>query len=186
MEWVEHQAKSSVHSGISNYFGFQDSRADMFSTLCAAQQEAENSIYKIQIPSHPKLRKRQSKLTSNFCHLLLYSTRSLDLHYSATDVKWRKHNLESNLRLFLYFIAERKSPTNEKHPQKSPHLLQTPMLLADRAAQPSLDSHFLLTCNKHQYFVFRWKENIFYLKASKRHKRKTTDIPMPCTDSSHQ
>lgn len=105
--------------------------------------------------------------------------KSLQLHYSATDVKWRKRNLEPNLRLLLYFIAERKEPSKLKTQTKIPHLLQTPMLLADRAAQPSLDSHFLLTCKEHQYLLFRWKENIFYLKASKRHKTKAqTD---PCT-----
>lgn len=53
------------------------------------------------------------------------------------------------------------------------------MLLADRAAQLSLDSHFLLACNKHQYFLFRLKEFFFYLKASKRHKRKPQPYPCP-------
>lgn len=168
----------------------------MLPTLWTAQQEAENlTTYKILIQSSPKLRKRQSKLTPNFCNLPLCSIRSPQPPYSATDVKGRKTNLERNLRLFLNFIADPKhqfihlcilsgtgkffagGKKKKNNNLKTPHLLQTLMLLADRAAQPSLGSHFLLTCNKHKSFLFRW--NIFYLKASKRQERKPKIYPCP-------
>lgn len=55
---------SSVPSGFSNYFEFQYTKADKFSTLCAAQQEAEHLNYKIQTLSSPKLRKRAKQTDS--------------------------------------------------------------------------------------------------------------------------
>ena len=90
-------------------------------------------------------------------------------------MKGRKNNLVPNLKLLLNFIADpkqqfihlcvlagtgkffvgegkkkKKTHTKKQSNPENSHLLQTLTLLADRAAQPSLGSHFLLTCNKHK------------------------------------
>lgn len=47
-------------------------------------------------------------MTPHFYNLFLYSTKTLQLHYSATDVKGGKNNLEATLRHFLSFTADPK------------------------------------------------------------------------------
>lgn len=111
-------------------------------------------------PSGPP-NKRQKNLTTYRAHI--WSSPRMRKELTSYNIK----KTEASLRYFISITADPKYQFIQVgllpgkficwlRKKKKQSLLQTLMLLADTAVQPSLGSHFLLICNKHKSFL-RWK-----------------------------